>query len=94
LIAGYVTGSKTEITVVASGNGGLAACSQALSETEANFGGFKYGERFRHFYYCADGVSAMKKGRAMMHKNGTLNVLVGADGEIKMQPNMTEADIE
>ena len=35
----------------------------------------------------------MKKGRASMHKNGVLNVMEGCDGEVTMQPGMTEADL-
>jgi hypothetical protein len=34
----------------------------------------------------------MKKGRAGMHMNGVLNVLVGCDGNMKMEPGATEAD--
>lgn len=95
LIASYDNGSKTDITVIASGNGGVEACANALPSDEPAFGGVRLSSgRFRHFYYCGENVSAMKKGRASMHKNGVLNVLEGADGEIPLQPGMTEASFQ
>ena len=123
LIAGYENGSKTDIGLVKKGKGGLEACAKELPEGEPVFGGCRLNKkgRFVSFYYCDEGISAMKKGRASMHKNGkpfffvfsvgsfvssliksphcctcvgVLNVLQGCDGEIKIQPNMTEDDIE
>ena len=94
LIAGYDNGSKTDITVLQKGSGGIVACAAALPESEPVFGGFKLSNgRFRHFYYAPDAASVMKKGRASMHKNGVLNVMEGCDGEVNMHPNITEADI-
>lgn len=94
LLAGYDNGSKTDITVIASGHGGLSACSAALLPTEPVFGGFRLSTgRFRHFYYAPDAASVMKKGRASMHKNGVLNAMEGCDGEIQIRPGMTEADL-
>jgi Cofilin/tropomyosin-type actin-binding protein len=94
VIAGYDNGSKTDITVLQKGSGGVAACAAALLESDPVFGGFRLSNgRFRHFYYAPDGASVMKKGRASMHKNGVLNVMVGCDGEVQMRPGMTEADI-
>ena len=94
LIASYDNGSKTDITVIASGSGGLEACAAALPEGEPVFGGVRLSSgRFNHFYYVSEGTSVMKKGRASMHKNGVLNVLEGADGEIPLKPGMTEADL-
>ena len=91
LIASYVEGSKSDITVIAKGKGGPSECSKALSETEPAFGGCKTSNgRFTGFYYCPEGCSAMKKGRASMHKNGVLNVLEGRDGEIPMEPGYHE----
>ena len=94
LIAGYDNGSKTDITVLQKGSGGIVACAAALPESEPVFGGFKLSNgRFRHFYYAPDAASVMKKGRASMHKNGVLNVMEGCDGEVNMRPDITEADI-
>ena len=91
LIAGYVANSKTDITVLSSGSGGPTAAAAALPDSEPAFGGCKMSNgRFMGFYYVGDSVSAMKKGRASMHKNGVLNVLEGRDGEIDMQPGYTE----
>lgn len=91
LIASYVEGSKSDITVIAKGSGGPAECSKALSETDPCFGGCKTSNgRFRGFYYCPEGCGAMKKGRASMHKNGVLNILEGRDGEVPMEPGYSE----
>jgi Cofilin/tropomyosin-type actin-binding protein len=94
LIAGYDNGSKTDITVLQKGSGGVEACAAALPDDEPVFGGFRLSNgRFRHFYYAPDAASVMKKGRASMHKNGVLNVMEGCDGEVNMRPGLTEADI-
>jgi Cofilin/tropomyosin-type actin-binding protein len=94
IIAGYDNGSKTDITVLQKGSGGVSACAAALLDSEPVFGGFRLSNgRFRHFYYAPDSASVMKKGRASMHKNGVLNVMEGCDGEINMQPGLTESDI-
>jgi hypothetical protein len=91
MIASYESGSKSDITVVAKGNGGASACADALPELEPAFGGCRMSNgRFTGFYYCPEACSAMKKGRASMHKNGVLNVLEGRDGEIKMAPGFSE----
>ena len=91
VMCGYVANSKTDITVLHKGNGGLAACAKMLPEAEPVWGGIRLSTgRFTGFYYVGESCSAMKKGRASMHKNGVLNVLVGRDGEIIIQPGMTE----
>ena len=91
LLCGYVPNSKTDITVLSSGKGGPAAAAAALPDNEPVFGGCKMSTgRFMGFYYVASNVSAMKKGRASMHKNGVLNVLEGRDGEINIHPGYTE----
>jgi hypothetical protein len=91
LIAGYVPGSKTDITVLCKGSGGVAECAAALPDDQPCFGGVRLSnDRFKGFYYVADSVSAMQKGRASMHKNGVLNVLVGRDGEMELKPGSTE----
>lgn len=94
LIAGYENGSKTDITVLSKGKGGVSACAAALLDDEPVFGGFRLSTgRFRHFYYAPESASVMKKGRAAMHKNGVLNVMEGCDGEVTMKVGMTEDDI-
>mmetsp|Transcript_21820 Transcript_21820/g.28220 ORF Transcript_21820/g.28220 Transcript_21820/m.28220 type:complete len:136 (-) Transcript_21820:49-456(-) len=91
LIAGYKDGSKTDITVIASGAGGPTACAAALPDGEPAFGGCRMSNgRFQGFYYVSEITSPMKKGRASMHKNGVLNVMEGRDGEIDMKPGFTE----
>mmetsp|Transcript_2181 Transcript_2181/g.3145 ORF Transcript_2181/g.3145 Transcript_2181/m.3145 type:complete len:181 (+) Transcript_2181:97-639(+) len=85
LIAGYASNSKTDITVIAKGPGGMDACSQSLPKDQAVFGGIRVGQRFVTFFYTDEGTPTMQKGRASMHKNGVLNVLEGADGEVEIQ---------
>jgi hypothetical protein len=95
-IAGYVTGSKTDITVIhqGAGTGGnidsVGECqSHLLLETPA-FGGLRLADnnRFVQFFWGghADHASAMLRGRASLHKNGVLNVLEGCDREITLDP--------
>ena len=91
LILGYKEGSKTDITVLASGPGGPSACAEALPDGEPCFGGCTMANgRFQGFFYASDNTSGMKCGRASMHKNGVLNVLEGRDGEIDMKPGFSE----
>ena len=54
------------------GSGGLEACAKELPEGEPIFGGCRLNKkgRFVKFYYVSEFTSAMKKGRASMHKNG------------------------
>lgn len=70
LIAGYIPNSKTDITVIAKGPGGMDACSQSLPKDQAVFGGIRVGQRFVTFFYTDEGTPTMQKGRASMHKNG------------------------
>lgn len=94
LIAGYDGSSKTDITVLKKGNGGVAGCAAELPESDPVFGGCRLRTgRFMAFYYAPDGASVMKKGRASMHKNGVLNVLEGCDGELDMHPSLASSDM-
>jgi len=89
VILGYDNGSKTDITVLQKGSGGIDACSAALPDDQPVFGGCRLSTgRFAGFYYAPENCNAMKKGRASMHKNGVLNVLEGRDGEIDMKPGI------
>lgn len=97
VLAGYDGASKTDITVLKKGKGGVTACAAELPDNEPVFGGFRISTtgRFRHFYYCPESASGMKKGRASIHKNGVLNVMEGCDGEVNnMRPGITEAEIK
>jgi hypothetical protein len=72
LIAGYINGSKYDIGVIKKGCGGMEAAAKELPDGEPVFGGclLNKKQRFVKFYYCSESTSAMKKGRASMHKNG------------------------
>mmetsp|Transcript_42135 Transcript_42135/g.63633 ORF Transcript_42135/g.63633 Transcript_42135/m.63633 type:complete len:395 (-) Transcript_42135:286-1470(-) len=95
LIASYEGKSKTDVTVLDSGFGGMDVCAQRLPHDKPVFGGcrLKTG-RFVTFYYCdEDHTSVIVRGRAAMHKNGVLNVLEGADCEIEMRNGLIEEDV-
>ena len=98
ILIGYKDGSKTDMTLIEKGNGGLDVVSTKLrvDSGEPLFGGTKLlgKNRFVQFLYIhEDNCPAMKRGRTLMYKNGVYNVLEGCDGEIEIVPNMTEADI-
>lgn len=94
LIIGYEGSSKTDVTVLEKGTGGLEECSANLPSQCAVFGGVRLSSgRFVTFFYASEGTSVMQKGRASMHKNGVFNVLEGSDGEIDIEPNHNEADV-
>lgn len=94
LIAGYDGASKTDITVLKRGSGGVAACAAALPDSDPVFGGCRLRTgRFMAFYHAPEGASVMKKGRASMHKNGVLNVLEGCDGEFDMNPGLVTSEL-
>ena len=64
LIASFDGSSKTDITVIASGSGGIEACSAALPEGKASYGGVRtVNGRFVTFYYAPDSVPVMQRGR-------------------------------
>lgn len=91
LIAGFNGNSKTDITVLLKGKGGVDECSKALPANTAIFGGCRLSTgRFVTFFYADEGTPTMQKGRASMYKNGVLNVLEGSDCEIKIKPGLTE----
>ena len=94
ILATYVEGSKTDITLLSKGNGGICTASQNFPDDQPIFGGAKLTRgRFVSFVYSGDKVGVMSKGRASMHKNGVLNILEGCDLEIEVWPNMNEEDI-
>lgn len=92
MIATYDDLYMNNVTVVKKGWGGMPVCSNYLVEYEPSFGGVRLTNgKFVTFLY-ADGISAIQKGRATMHKNGVLNVLEGALCDIDMKPGMTEEE--
>ena len=94
ILVGYDGDSKTDITLLAKGNGGIDSVSNALPLGKAVFGGcrLKLSGRFVTFFYADDSTPAMQKGRASLHKNGVMNVLEGSDGEIGIRPEQTEIE--
>lgn len=95
LIASFDGISKTDITVIASGSGGIEACAAKLPENAACYGGcrLKRNGRFVTFFYVPEGTPVMQRGRANMYKNGVFNSLEGSDCEIEMKPGLTEDDV-
>ena len=64
LIASFDGASKTDITVIASGAGGVAACAAALPDNCACYGGIRTENgRFVTFYYVPEGCPVMQRGR-------------------------------
>ena len=64
LIASFDGKSKTDITVIASGSGGIEACAAALPENAALYGGVRLESgRFVTFYYAPEGCPVMQRGR-------------------------------
>ena len=103
ILIGYNGNSKTDLTLIQKGKGGLDVLSQELSTIASSAGGAVFGGsrlfsnekkgRFVHFLYVDENCPAMKKGRTLMYKNGVFNVLLGCDGEIEMKPGLTESDM-
>jgi hypothetical protein len=91
LIAGYVGDSKTDITVLAKGNGGVAGCAKSLPTDLVVFGGCRVEGRFVSFFHAGEEAPTFVRARASMHKNGVLNVLEGCDREIDMNPEIAMA---
>jgi hypothetical protein len=91
---GYDGESKTDMTILEKGNGGIGMASLALPKGKAVFGGCRLQSngRFVTFFYADEGTPSMQKGRASLHKNGVMNVLEGSDGEIEIRPGQIEAE--
>jgi hypothetical protein len=75
IIVGYDGSSKTDIALLNKGSGGINACSAALPEGRAVFGGCRRNGRFVTFYYSDEKTPTMQRGRASMHKNGEPSLL-------------------
>jgi hypothetical protein len=94
ILIGYDGDSKTDMTLVDKGKGGLEAVAKHLQPGVPLFGGVRLSNgRFVQFLHVDEDVPAMKKGRTLMYKNGVFNVLEGCDGEIEMSPGVTEANM-
>ena len=65
LIASFDGSSKTDITIVASGSGGVEGCAAALPENMACYGGCRLHRngRFVTFFYVREGTPVMQRGR-------------------------------
>ena len=65
LIASFDGSSKTDITVVSSGSGGVEACAAALLENKPCYGGVRLRQngRFVTFFYVPEGCPPMQRGR-------------------------------
>jgi hypothetical protein len=73
VLVGYDGNSKTDMTVVDQGSGGMEEVSSKLPEGEPVFGGVRLSSgRFVHFLYVDESCPAMKRGRTLMYKNGRL----------------------
>jgi hypothetical protein len=71
VLIGYDGNSKTDMTVVDKGNGGMEVMSSKLPDGAPTFGGVRLQSgRFVHFLYLPEDCSPMKRGRTLMFKNG------------------------
>ncbi len=66
LIASFDGSSKTDITIVSSGSGGVEACAAALLENKPCYGGVKLRGRFVTFFYVPEGCPPLQRGRGKM----------------------------
>jgi hypothetical protein len=74
VLIGYEGNSKTDMTVIDKGNGGMEVVSSKLPPGEPVFGGVRLAKgRFVQFLYVDEDCSAMKRGRTLMYKNGKRN---------------------
>lgn len=103
ILIGYDGNSKTDMTLIEKGKGGMDVLSNKISTVVSEAGGVIFGGtrlfannksgRFVHFIYVDENCPAMKKGRTLMYKNGVFNVLLGCDGEIEMKPGLSESEM-
>ena len=71
LIASFDGSSKTDITVVSSGSGGVEACAAALLENKPCYGGVRLRRngRFVTFFYVPEGCPPLQRGRGKNYAN-------------------------
>ena len=71
VLIGYDGDSKSDMTVLDKGNGGVAAISSKLPSDVPVFGGIRLTKgRFVSFCYIGEDVPGIKRGRTLMFKNG------------------------
>jgi hypothetical protein len=71
VLIGYDGTSKTDMTVLDKGNGGMEVVSSKLPDGAPTFGGVRLQSgRFVHFLYLPEDCPAIKRGRTLMYKNG------------------------
>eukprot|EP00525_Craspedostauros_australis_P002611 CAMPEP_0198109772 /NCGR_PEP_ID=MMETSP1442-20131203/1830_1 /TAXON_ID= /ORGANISM="Craspedostauros australis, Strain CCMP3328" /LENGTH=147 /DNA_ID=CAMNT_0043765567 /DNA_START=142 /DNA_END=585 /DNA_ORIENTATION=- len=91
ILIGYDGASKTDMTLLEKGSGGVEAISAKLPPGVPVFGGIRTSKgRFVHFVHIDDNCPPLKRGKTLMYKNGVFNVLEGCVGEIEMSPGLTE----
>lgn len=97
MICGFVQGSKTDLTTLSMGGGGVETLSKALKSDIPAYGGFRLRSngRFVTFFYVGDeSTSALLKGRVCLYKQAVFNVFQGSDCEVSIVPSVTtERDI-
>lgn len=72
VLIGYDGNSKTDMTLLEKGNGGIDVISGKLPPGIPVFGGVRTSKgRFVSFLYIDEDCAAMKRGRTLMYKNGT-----------------------
>lgn len=92
LMCGFVKGSKTDITTLSMGGGGVEALSNSLSSDIPAFGGFRLRStgRFVTFFHVGDdSTPALIKGRVCLYKQAVFNVFQGSDCEVSVTPGVT-----
>lgn len=71
VLIGYDGNSKSDMTVLEKGNGGVEGVSAKLPDGVPVFGGIRLKKgRFVSFLYIDDNVAGIKRGRTLMFKNG------------------------
>jgi hypothetical protein len=92
MMCGFVKGSKTDITTLSMGGGGVEALSKSLMSDIPAFGGFRLRStgRFVTFFHVGDhSTPALIKGRVCLYKQAVFNVFQGSDCEVSITPGFT-----
>jgi len=92
LICGFLEGSKTDVTTLFIGGGGVEALSNALKPNTPAYGGFRLRSngRFVTFFHVGDETtSSLLKGRVCLYKQAVFNIFQGSDCEVTVLPNVT-----
>ena len=90
MLVGYLKDSKTEVGLVAAGEGGIDELVKAaralpnLSSTVLWGGVATSSNSFKHVFHIGEDVGGLAKGRASLHKNAVLNAIEGCVGEMDL----------